>query len=40
VTLIQDDNQAGETGCRALAGALHDKGFEVLIERSEVCHAA
>jgi hypothetical protein len=40
VTLIQDDNQAGENNCRVLAQALHVRGFEVLIDRKAVRRAA
>jgi hypothetical protein len=42
VTIVEDDNEAGRSGCRVLAEALHERGFEVLIERkeSEVRHAA
>jgi hypothetical protein len=40
VTLIEDDNQAGHEGCLALASALHDRGFEVGIDRKAVRCAA
>ena len=40
VTLIEDDNQAGHDGCRALASALYDRGLEVIIDRRVARHAA
>jgi hypothetical protein len=40
VTLIEDDNQAGRDGCRALASALYERGIEVLIERGGLRHVA
>jgi hypothetical protein len=40
ISIIEDDNEAGRSGCRALAEALHDRGFEVLIDRKAVRRAA
>ena len=40
VTLIEDDNPAGRDGCRSLAKLLDARGIDVLVERSEVRHAA
>jgi hypothetical protein len=40
VTVVEDDNDAGRSGCRPLAEALHERGFEVLIERGGHRHAA
>ena len=40
VTIIEDDNEAGRSGCRELAKALHERGFEVLIDRRRTRDAA
>ncbi len=40
VTIIEDDNEAGRSGCRGLAEALHERGVEVLIDRKVVRYAA
>ena len=33
ITIIEDDNDAGRIGCKALATALHGRGIEIRMER-------